>query len=448
MLIGLSTFQAFAQQPQFTNLGTLSSPRWLHATLEHNNYFYFAGGIDSVIDAVTARFSGTMDVYDANSGQLKTYPMPLANDFGRMFVYNDQACLTGGLDQNGNRIRDIWCFDLQTEQFNLLTTLPQRIPDVNRIAQLGNEIIIIEDSVYSWILDSSMIDTNNIQAFPRPIEFGANLVFQQEVVQDGNYIILSDDTTGMNIKIYVLDLAAKTWQVSNNTPDQLFSMGIALVSDTLYLFGGLDPSSGFIFNAATGYDLASNQFFSLPNLPLFQGFGNWAAPLGGKIYLGGGFDQVIDSLGGFGNTIQVFDIASKSYDPSMLTHHLHDAITPLYNEERLVLGGAGNFAIGPGVPLDGLEELVLNGPASTIEVLALPDLKLYPNPSSGLIQIEWPRAANQQMILFDQNGRKVWQDRLLSSFQEVDLSKLSSGFYWLSIDTEKGRYYHKISIKK
>jgi len=98
--------------------------------------------------------------------------------------------------------------------------------------------------------------------------------------------------------------------------------------------------------------------------------------------------------------------------------------------------------------------------ADTIQIIILglsentdpTDLKIYPNPGSGRIQIEKPTGLNltvTQIILFDLSGKKVlnsqWPD--ITAGAQIDVSKLAKGQYHLVLDDGTEKISSKIIIQ-
>lgn len=74
------------------------------------------------------------------------------------------------------------------------------------------------------------------------------------------------------------------------------------------------------------------------------------------------------------------------------------------------------------------------------------DIKVYPNPTKGVIYIETSGSMKvENMTLFSLNGKRVLQK---SAVKELDLSTLSEGVYFLKITDKAGKQAVKKIIKK
>ena len=83
-----------------------------------------------------------------------------------------------------------------------------------------------------------------------------------------------------------------------------------------------------------------------------------------------------------------------------------------------------------------------NGVASTVT--------LYPNPASTVLHMQATAAARlQNTTFFDMGGRQVLHKNLNSSKRgQVDISALSNGLYWVSVETSGGMFNQKIIVNR
>ena len=72
------------------------------------------------------------------------------------------------------------------------------------------------------------------------------------------------------------------------------------------------------------------------------------------------------------------------------------------------------------------------------------DLKLYPNPTSGMLFIE-SKEAIKLIQLFDINGRKVYSS--IHNTSSIDIASFSSGIYFLKMESENGFTTKKVIVE-
>jgi len=76
-----------------------------------------------------------------------------------------------------------------------------------------------------------------------------------------------------------------------------------------------------------------------------------------------------------------------------------------------------------------------------------PEIKLYPNPSENVIYIEGFNLVNFNYQIISVNGSILTEDNAVSG-QEIDVSHLASGLYFIKINTEQYGQTIKRFIKK
>lgn len=73
--------------------------------------------------------------------------------------------------------------------------------------------------------------------------------------------------------------------------------------------------------------------------------------------------------------------------------------------------------------------------------------KIYPNPTNGILTLEFNEFENSSIKITDINSRVIQNQELSNAFTTFDVSNLSAGIYFLQINSEKGTATHKF-IKK
>ncbi|MBK6903103.1 MAG: HYR domain-containing protein [Saprospirales bacterium] len=79
-----------------------------------------------------------------------------------------------------------------------------------------------------------------------------------------------------------------------------------------------------------------------------------------------------------------------------------------------------------------------------------PSFELFPNPSNGLVTLEWsgPNAGQVQLILLDSRGVQLMEQQLNDRPYELDLSAYANGVYWVQIRTEAGSATRRVVLTK
>ncbi len=88
------------------------------------------------------------------------------------------------------------------------------------------------------------------------------------------------------------------------------------------------------------------------------------------------------------------------------------------------------------------------GDPSDVESTELVNIKVYPNPASGLLNIYCPEKSDLSYTIFSVIGNPVLSGNLSTSTLEVDISKLNKGVYIISIADNSNQVTKKITFVK
>ncbi len=84
--------------------------------------------------------------------------------------------------------------------------------------------------------------------------------------------------------------------------------------------------------------------------------------------------------------------------------------------------------------------------SGAVDSIVFKDLKLYPNPTQGLLNVSG--AANMKLSIIDVKGVVVYQFDNLSNQQQIDISGLSNGVYFAKFAKKDKSTVHKLIISK
>ncbi len=82
-------------------------------------------------------------------------------------------------------------------------------------------------------------------------------------------------------------------------------------------------------------------------------------------------------------------------------------------------------------------------PSSTKNIGDINDLILYPNPTDGLVNINFSNSNNYQLSILDLNGKVLLKNKI-DAPKTIDLSSFSKGIYFLKIENEDGVWVRKL----
>ena len=73
-------------------------------------------------------------------------------------------------------------------------------------------------------------------------------------------------------------------------------------------------------------------------------------------------------------------------------------------------------------------------------------VNLYPNPSSGIFNIELTSGEEAQMDVLTISGQVIYSNKI-NGIEKIDLSTFAKGIYYLSIKNEKGLINRRLIIQ-
>ena len=78
-------------------------------------------------------------------------------------------------------------------------------------------------------------------------------------------------------------------------------------------------------------------------------------------------------------------------------------------------------------------------PVSSINENKIESLKVYPSPTSNLLNVTTDAIQITRISIQDVNGRIVWNSTPLNSASNIDVANLNSGVYLITVHTENGK---------
>lgn len=82
--------------------------------------------------------------------------------------------------------------------------------------------------------------------------------------------------------------------------------------------------------------------------------------------------------------------------------------------------------------------ITLDQPTAVRDHLPNLDIRVYPNPTADVVNIDWRETTNGTADLFDRSGKRIIQRQIQSGNQQIDLQNLAPGAYILRIQTPGG----------
>jgi WD40 repeat protein len=379
-------------------------------TLQHNNYSvaavdaYFIDGYQLIAYSNNSGFmdGDTLVIYDFMQDQVLAEIPGDSWSFDIRFINADQL-----LYRNLQTLYRV--VNLQQPDVNLLLEGVRTFTtsaDKSLIAMLRNAGDLVE--VVSYNAFSGMMIPLEDFTLPESInDTEARLTFSQ----DGNFIALNGGYE--NDFVYIINRT--TDEISKvTTPENAGTYSPVFYEQNgnlrLAVGGGYANGSIEIINV----DALSVEA-SIPAFPLY----NYALDFDqtNRYAVSGGYDGTIKLYRVEGTSFTAIDSLYTGYIPVMM----------FTQDNQYVLSGRG----GGGLAWLNIHQ-VLTG-TSGIPSISRQPLRLYPNPTTGLIQFD--PSTNGRISIFDNYGRLVSNNSLENL--QVDVSELPQGIYIMKTENEK-----------
>jgi len=236
------------------------------------------------------------------------------------------------------------------------------------------------------------------------------------------------------------DPATNTWKEWIVTPEVRFSSrwfnASAYIEGNIYLAGGYFDTSGDT-NKTFKYNIAANSYTELAVLP------QWAEDLaavsiGGKAYFMGGYSNKMMSA------LQVFDPVKGTWEQKKPMPTPRTGLAAAVVGGKIYAIGGWNGSLGDLKDLNVVEEYTTDLALSTSTTGIETDVQIFPNPTTGKVQIYIPDNEPVNRIeVFSIQGKQV----LFVDYPQVnnlDLSDFPNGIYLVKIQSKSGFSNHKI----
>jgi N-acetylneuraminic acid mutarotase len=225
------------------------------------------------------------------------------------------------------------------------------------------------------------------------------------------------------------DPATNTWKEWIVTPEVRFASrwfnASVYIDGNIYLAGGYFDNSGDT-NKTFKYNIAANTYTELAVLP------HWAEDLaavsiGGKAYFMGGYSNKMMSA------LQVFDPEKGTWEQKTPMPTARTGLAAAVAGGKIYAIGGWNGNLGNLQDLNVVEEYTPDITSATETIETATDIRVFPNPTSGMIQIYTPdNEPISSVEIFSILGQKI----ISIDFPEgntIDLSKLKTGVYVLKL---------------
>lgn len=426
-------------QSQWT-YNNLSAPRYRMGAAVLGTKAYFAGGVNSTNKPVS-----TIQVYDVKNEGWDT-SIPLYLSVPRMHPAcvsaGSKVFFAGGINMNDEALFsevDIW--DTNTKQWTLKQL---SIPRVFLSAVSNGEKVLFAGGA-DLKVNGPTFDVVDIYDMATGLWSVAKLSIPRTGIGAavaGNRAFFAggmvNQTGKVTNRIDIYDFSTETWSIDSLSEARGYLAAVTLGNKVLFA-GGTNANNKptgrvDIFDISTGTWTTAN--LSVPRAlfpdPAAAAINNNQAVFSCGIH----FDLYTHNWNSTSNVIDYYDASTNTWSSGKLTQPLW-----LY----AVAGLQNHFIVAGGVSLS------LNLLVSKVEIYTVPItgvtsnqmedvfLKVYPNPVSDRITVEFPRwgqTTNGTVIIYGIEGEQVKSQKINGLKSEIDVDDLTPGIYFIKLTSK------------
>lgn len=257
-----------------------------------------------------------------------------------------------------------------------------------------------------------------------PLNGAWTLIITDNLQTDDGYVFYWSLDFGLNDPAGNSEIWERNWTIESANPNDFVSMNDSL------LFIPQDTGSYYIHYELTsvagcGVDTVIGPITVLSNLEVLEIWG----------------DQDVET-----GDIEVYSLLNESTNliewhvegGTIIEEYSGDSIQVEWTEEANLVMVTSENANG----CNSIDILYIS--PTEVSELMQSDIKLYPNPSQGLITIEMDSEQNKSLTIINARGTVVLQDQLEDIETTINLSHLSTGMYLVLVD---GQYAQKLILE-
>ena len=381
----------------------LSTARMVGASASVGNKVLFAGGRQIL------NYSSRVDIFDVNTSVRTTYTLSQGRHNMAVAVVGSKVIFAGG--ETGN-----------ISMGNYTSS---------------NKVDIYDDATGLWSTALLSVKRERIAV----AVVGTKVLFAGGLTPNGLY----------SNRIDIYDAATNTW-TTKNMSETKYGIAAATSGNKVYLAGGTINNSGALSNRVEIYNAASNAIshitLSSPRMSMA------VAQTPQRIMFAGG-------VAIWGNTgtdrIEVLNLLTNTWSVEYLSRPRLNLTSTSFGSKALFAGGAEVWSSYPQYSIISNRVDIWTDPSvpnrlsennSIYTSMASSDTKIFPNPFKDKILIRLKEMDNPVSILiYDAIGKQHYAFELSELQNEVDLSGLKTGIYFIKV-IKDGKLTESVRIVK
>lgn len=89
---------------------------------------------------------------------------------------------------------------------------------------------------------------------------------------------------------------------------------------------------------------------------------------------------------------------------------------------------------------------IVEGSTLSSEEFEQNDFVVYPNPTSGIVNIKSKKNQDYSLMIFDAIGRKVYSQKYKNLLNSINISNLSKGIYFFNFSFDDAEFSKKVIL--
>lgn len=396
------------------------------------------------------QYTKSVNVYNATTNTWSTWNMGTAREVGGAAAIGGKAVFAGGTGRS-DIAGPVYMYN-KVDIFDVATgarTSGKLSKGRSNIAAgaAGNKIVFAGG--WYWDMMYSVLPANTVDIYDVVTGVWTKTTLSKKreniaVAVIGDKILFAGGTGSMgavtNVDMY--NSTTNTWSVSY-MPAAGDGMKSAVIGSDAYFGGGITGPGNMLYK----YNSVAGTWSSITIPTSLTGFS--MSVINGRLIIAGG---TIPGTSTYSDLVQIYDPVANSW----YNEHLSIART---NVSALTIGSKGYFAGGISVygyptPTYTKRVDIFNAPFRMEQSIASEisnwDVQVYPNPAVNTVHIAIQDAFDQALTasITDINGNLIQQFQLDATVQNIDVSELPSGIYFIIVQDNSARSIVKKLVKQ
>lgn len=406
-----------------------------------------AGDLKSAVSGAWAIFGqgvhmlrGKTFAYSDNTKTWTTTDFPSTRSSYAIGILGNKAYFAGGRTVAGEPSKEVNTYNFVTGEWTTAELLSQARNNI-RTVTVGQKIFFIGGAINISLSQLSSV----IDVYDATTDTWSTLTLSQarqesSIAVVGNKIIIAGGQPRNNLsaslmskKVDIIDVATNTITTVTDLSTPNYQMTNVVIGDKIIFAGGLT-------NKAEILDLSTGKWQTFTLTTASETLSSLkSARVGNKAFFAGG--SVNDA-----KTVFIYDAIANTWSTYTLPVAQIDPAMMAIDNQVIIAGGRTAFISGSYT-----NQLSIFTDATIVGVPQVEpesSLKITPNPSGGLYNLDWltgDQPLNARVVVYGFDGKKMLDNQLQGN--QLNLTQFAPGIYHVQIYADK-RVWYKTLVKQ